>query len=150
MKLLTIIFSFLILLSASIASGASSVRIGGYDVAQIASSTISVLEKKQVIEDAEAANLATLLDLERTSDPLVAAQSIVMFYDKLALLLVEKKILAAAEVESARAGAAQSGGVKAGGLNPVVLAASFLDAMSKKGVITVQFAQTILDDARTR
>lgn len=150
MKLLTIIFSFLIFLIVSTASGASAVRIGGYDVAQIASSTIGALEKKQVIGSADTQGLAALIDLGKNADPLVAAQSIVMFYDKLGSLLVEKKILTAAEVESARAGAAQSGGVKAGGLNPVVLAASFLDAMSKKGIITVQFAQTILDDARTR
>lgn len=150
MKSITILLAFLILLIASTVSGASSVRIGGYDVAQIASSTISVLEKKQVIGSADTQGLAALIDLGKNADPLVAAQSIVMFYDKLALLLVEKKILTAAEIESARAEAAQSGGVKAGGLNPVVLAASFLDAMSKKGIITVQFAQTILDDARTR
>lgn len=150
MKLLTIIFSFLILLSAGAASGASAVLIGGYDVARIASSTVDVLEKKQLIGREDAAGLSALLDSGSASDPLVAAQTIAMFYDKLGAFLVGKDILAAADIESAKNQASQSGGVKAGGLNPVVLAASYLDAMSKRGVVSVSGAQTILDVAKIK
>lgn len=131
-------------------SFAESPRIGGYDVSRIATSTLGVLKAKGVLNSADTAGLAVSLNSAKGSDPLVASQSIVEFYGKLGAILIEKKTLMAEDVESAKIQARESGGIKAGGLNPVVLAASFLDALIQKEIVSVDAAQTILDGAKER
>lgn len=148
MKSVITFFALLILLGIGAVPCAADTRIGGYDVSRIATSTLDVLKAKGILNDAGAAKLEVFLDSENASDPLIASQSIVEFYGKLGAILIEKKTLTAEDVESAKIQARESGGMKAGGLNPVVLAASFLDALGKKGVVTVGDAQAILDNAK--
>lgn len=125
-------------------------RIGGYDVARIAVATMDALKTKGVLGDADIVALSCLLGPGSATDPLVAAQSIVEFYGKLGAVLVVKKTLTTVDVESAKIPARESGGMKASGLNPVVLAASFLDALGKKGIVSIDAAQAILDGARVK
>lgn len=149
-KITSFVSALFVCLCIAVVSFAADARIGGYDVRRIAISTMNALEAKKMIGDADVSALSALLDSGKVSDSLAAAQPVVKFYEKLGSLLVEKKVLVAADVESAKAVSAASGGVKAEGLNPIVLAASFLDAMSKKGIISIGEAQAILDSAKSR
>ena len=124
------------------------VVIGGYDVVKIAKETVNILKEKNVVPVSSAPELDSRLALQ-SSDPLVSGTSIVEFYSNLGKLLVEKNMASQKEIDTAKTAAAKSGGVKIGGINPVVLAASYLDLLVQKGIITLPTAQSILDSAKS-
>lgn len=126
----------------------SSASIGGYDVAKIVSSTLNVLKEKNVISEFEQKEFAPSI-VKQSADPLTFGPEFVDFYSDLGALLVEKKIVTQKEIDTAKASAAQTGGVKIGGLNPVVLAASYLNILVQKGIVTLPTAQSILDTSKT-
>jgi len=126
------------------AEGAS---IGGYDVAKIAASTLNVLKEKSVIAEPVEKEFADLLS-DWPADPLALGPSFADFYSRLGAVLIEKNIASQKDVDNAATAAAQSGGIKIGGVNPVVLAASYLNILVQKGIITLPAAQSILDSSK--
>lgn len=132
---------------AAFASGAS-VKIGGYDMMRLADATLSGLVAKGLLDGKEAEEVIAAAGRPDTNDPLVAAASFVAMYRRLGDLLVQKEIVERSDILRAEEVAHASGGIKAGGANPVVLAASFLDILVKKGLFSLVDAQKILDDSR--
>jgi len=120
---------------------------GGYDLEKIAAATAERLIDAGVVKPSDKLEVAAARP-SALQDPLVRGADIVAFYDRLGALLVERKIASQQEIDVARKAASESGGVKIGGLNPVVLAASYLDLLVQKGVCTLPEAQSILDAAR--
>ena len=138
----------LVVLPCKVVHGAGVV-IGGYDVVKIAKETVSILKEKKLVPESSITSLGALLDV-RSSDPLISGTSIVGFYSDLGKLLVEKNIASQKEIDAAKTAAAKSGGVKIGGVNPVVLAASYLDILVRKNLLTLQSAQSVLDSAKSK
>lgn len=122
---------------------ASGATIGGYDTAKIANETVAILEAKGVVNKGE-----IIFEPKESPDALVVAPEFVRFYEDLGSLLIRKKIIEAEDVIKIEDLAAKSGGLKAGGLNPIVLAAGYLNILSQKGIIEISAAQKILDNAR--
>ena len=143
MKLKTILILFtLIIFKATIAS-ASPVLIGGYDIAKIANETITILETKGVLNKGE-----IILEPKENTDALVVAPEFIKFYKNLGNTLIQKKILKEEDVKKVETFATESGGLKSGNQNPVVLAAGYLDILSQKGIVDIPTAQKILNNAR--
>jgi len=132
---------------AGVCKGSAS--IGGYDVAKIAASTLNFLKEKNVISESGEREFSGLLS-DWPADPLAIGPSLTNFYSRLGAVLIEKNIASQKEIDDATATAKQSGGVKIGGLNPVLLAASYLNLLVQKGIITLPTAQSILDSAKTK
>lgn len=130
-------------------SHAHGITVGGYDVAKIAVATVDVMNAKKIITDAEAKDDRGRIASIRSGDPLVAAAPIVDLYEKLFARLVDKGVASKDDIAAIRKTAAAGGGLKIGGLNPVVLAASCLDILAKKGLLTPSEAQAILDSSTT-
>lgn len=121
--------------------------IGGYDVAKIAVSTLNVLKEKNVISESGKKEFAGLFS-DWPTDPLSLGPSFTDFYSRLGAVLIEKNIVTRKDVDNATTTAQQSGGVKIGGYNPVVLAAFYLNILVQKGIISLTTAQSILDKSR--
>lgn len=121
--------------------------VGGYDLDKIAAATVEGISKAGLIDRKEAALLA--LPVESSSkDPLVRGADVIRFYERIGTVLIEKQLATQQDIETTKKMAAESGGLKIGGLNPVVLAASYLDLLTRNGVITLSEAQSILDSAK--
>ena len=145
---LKIIIAILFLIFASGSLQASSVRIGGYDVEKIVASTLDLLNTKSMVSLEDIKKLQEDVNLQNSTDPLIAGSSLVDFYNKLDELLVKKNIISIEDVNSIKEKSSRSGGVKIGGLNPVVLAALHLDLLVKKNITDIKTAQSILDEAK--
>ena len=139
--------AFFIILSASHGMCAGRTVIGGYDTAMIAQSTLDILQEKGFVGDRDTKGLRALLEAEQV-DPLLSNSTIIDFYDCAGRVLTERGLATSAEIAAVRDRAAKSGGVKIGGVNPVVLAASFLDLLVQKGIVSAPRAQTLLDAAK--
>ena len=144
--LLLIVLAPVLLASASV--DAHGVVVGGYDVAQLASETIDILGEKRLFDAAEAKALEGAVAALPSGDPLLAAGPLVGLYGKLFTGLVARGVVTAQEVAAAKASATASGGVKAAGMNPLVLAASCLDLLARKGLLAAEDAQQLLDGAK--
>lgn len=125
----------------------SGLNVGGYDVAAIAASTAGALQKKKELADVPAAELTAPAGTE-PSDALASGSAIVDFYDRLGNLLIKRGLVTAGEIENAKQAAVKSGGLKIAGYNPVILAASFLNLLVEKGMISLPEAQSILDSSK--
>jgi len=121
--------------------------IGGYDVQKIAQTTLKVLHEKKVLPDKQFSEFERLLPAKQ-SDPLASGTSIIDLYDKLGAFLVEKAIASEEDITAAKKTAAESGGLKIGGYNPVVLSASFLNILVKGNIISLSDAQAVLDSSK--
>lgn len=144
-------FPLLIALVASavaLPARAEGVIIGGYDVAMVASATVELLAEKRVITAAEAKGMDAAIASLPSSDPLLSAAPAVDLYEGIFQRLADRGIASPAEIAAMKKAAAESGGVKANGMNPLLLAASCLDLLSKKSLIPLPEAQKILDTAR--
>ena len=126
---------------------AEGVVAGGYDVARIAGATLNVLKEKKILSESSFNNLEKLLTPD-SKNPLASSSSIIDLYDKIGTYLVEKGIASQEDITAAKTAAAQSGGIKIGGYNPVILSASFLNILVKKNIISLSEAQSILDGAK--
>ena len=131
-------------------STARGVVVGGYDVAAIARETVALLADRGVISADEAGAFSSAASALPSGDPLVAAGPVVDLYEKLLERLVAHGVFSAGDVERARAAASSSGGVKAGGVNPLVLAAACLDILAEKGLLSRGEAQKMLDKAKLK
>ncbi len=124
--------------------------IGGYDVAAIARETVAVLADRAAITGDEAVELEANAAALPSNDALLAAGPLLDIYEKIFALLVTRGVLSAGEAAEAKALAARSGGVKAGGMNPLVLAAACLDILAGKGLLSRGEAQQLLDKAKIK
>lgn len=147
-KLLPTIIIALFVAMASSAWAGQGVVVGGYDVEKLAADTISALESGGVITKAEAGELCVALPTDQPQDTLMASPAVIGVFDRIGTVLMVKDVALASDVESFNKAAAESGGLKIAGRNPVVLAASYLDLLARKGVISLQKAQFILDTAK--
>lgn len=123
--------------------------VGGYDLEKIEASTVESLTKSGIVTAADEIDVSSVVTTV-SKDPLVRGTDIIAFYDRLGAILVKKKILSQQEITVAQNVASKSGGMKIGGLNPVVLAASYLDLLVKKQIISLSEAQNILDTSKVK
>lgn len=134
---------------ATIPTVAQTTVIGGYDMNQVADATVDLIAARGLTTQAEATELRQSLAVGKpSSDPLVSGVSIIALYDRIGAILVTKNIATAQEIDAVKKTAAASGGVVIGGVNPVVLAASYLNLFAQKGIITLHQAQLLLDSSR--
>jgi len=126
---------------------AQGVVAGGYNVQKIAEETLKILQEKKVLSDKSLGEFEKLLPAEQI-DPLASSSSIIDLYDRLGAYLVERGIASEEDVTAAKIASAESGGIKIGGYNPVVLSASFLNILVKKDIISISKAQFILDSSK--
>jgi len=143
------IMTFLIVLAQGAQAG-QGVVVGGYDVAKLAYDTISVLESGGVISKAEAGELSGALPKDQPQDTLMASPAVTGVFDRIGTVLMVKGVALASDIESFDKAASESGGLKIAGRNPVVLAASYLDLLARKGVISLQQAQAVLDSSKVK
>ncbi|MFA5811265.1 MAG: hypothetical protein WC956_02915 [bacterium] len=143
------ILAIIIVLLMGLASGyvRAQTVVGGYDLEKIAAATVERLTKADVVTPADKLDVSNVR-ASASSDPLVHGSEVIQFYARLGRILVERKAATPAEIDAVNKAAAKSGGVKIGGLNPAVLAASYLDLLVRKGMLTLQQAQAILDSAK--
>lgn len=128
---------------------AQTTVIGGYEMNQVADATVELIAARGLTTQAEATELRQSLTVRKpSSDPLVSGAPIVALYDRIGAILVAKNITTAQEIDAVKKTAAASGGVVIGGVNPVVLAASYLNLFAQKGIITIHQAQLLLDSSR--
>lgn len=139
-----------LILAAGRAAALERVVVGGYDLSRVSSQTFAALAVKDLMTREEAASFEAKIAQTAGADPLVAAVPVVEAYAAISERLVEKGVVTQAEAADARSMAAASAGLKAGGVNPVVYAASLLDLIAKKGVISSRQAQQMLDASRLR
>jgi len=121
--------------------------IGGYDVQKIAQTTLKVLHEKKVLPDKQFSEFEKLLPAKQ-SDPLASGSSMIDLYAQLGAYLVEKAIASEEDIAAAKTASAESGGIKIGGYNPVILSASFLNILVTKNIISLSEAQSILDSSK--
>jgi len=138
------VFSFVLPVSDGICSEGT---IGGYNVSALATKTAALLQSKGVVDGKKAGELDKLI-ARQPEDPLAAGPGIIEFYKRLGNILISKNIAKRADIDKLKQEATQSGGVKIGGMNPVVLAASYLNFLADRGVITLKEAQNVLDTTR--
>lgn len=139
-----------LMLASGRAAAQGAVVVGGYDLSRVTAQTLAALVARDLMTREEAASLEAKIAKTAGADPLVAAVPVVEAYAAMADRLVGKGAITRAEADGARKAAAAAPGLKAGGLNPVVLAASWLDLIAKKGIISLEQAQQTLDAARLR
>jgi hypothetical protein len=144
MRLMLSVLAVLVFLSAV---AFAQTIVGGYDLEKLATSTAQQLANAGVVKPSDKFEIAAVKP-SAANDPLVRGADIVAFYDRLGVLLVKKKIASQQEIDAVKKSVSESGGMKTGGLNPVVLAASYLDLLARKGIITLHEAQSILDSAK--
>ena len=130
------------------ASRVFSGTIGGYDVTKLSASTLEIVKEKGIVTDKKASDLEKLITTQ-PADLLSEGTSIIDFYNKLGEIFISKGIATKADIEKSTEAATQSGGVKIGGMNLVVLGASYLNLLIDKDLLTQDGAQQVLDHARS-
>ena len=143
-----IIVFCMVIIQSRVAFCCGPAVLGGYDVSKIAMATLDNLKGEKALTDEQYSDLSKMLVAE-PADPLAWSTSYIDLYERLGALLVERGVATKENVESIYAAAREGGGAKIAGINPVVLAAGFLDLIARKGILSLPQAQSILDSAKS-
>lgn len=141
---LTVAFALSLLIPKGFCRDAGSA--GGYNVTRIAVATLDILKEKGILPESSFKEFSKLLPAKQT-DLLSSGSSVIDLYDRLGTFILEKGISSQDDISAAKRLAAEGGGLKIGGYNPVVLFASFLDILVQKDVVSLSEAQHILDES---
>ena len=121
----------------------AQVTFGGYNPLKLHDGTVKLLIANNLMSGEE-----TKGESEKTSGVYVTGVNTLQAFEKLSNILIKNKVITKIDVEFISEKAKQSGGVKIGGYNVIVLYAGLLNQLVVDGKVEQTKAQAVLDSAK--
>lgn len=149
MKKFTIIMFAILFLVINCSQAFSQVYFGGYNINLLHEGTVELLKNKQIIDANDIKEINSALKGENSKTGVYAmGVPVLQAFEKLANVLLKKYPILKSGIDAGMRKASDSGGVKIGGYNIVVLYAGLLDALVNSNMISLAEAQAVLDRAK--